>query len=84
MEQNVIFKNQEEREALSKITDPFKKGCIKSIYMFAHLDTFDGIPNITGQVNFQNGDTEGTQKFKASGMAELLIDIYNFCQSLEN
>lgn len=83
MEQNVIFKNQEEKEKLSRITDPFKKGCIKSIFLSAYLQTFDGIPRITGEVNFQNGDTEGTQKFKASGMAELLVDIYNFCQSLE-
>ena len=80
---NIIFKNQQEKEQISIITDPFQKSCIKTIAMFAHIESYGNKARITGSVNFKNGDTEGTQNFKASSMAELFMKIYNFCESLK-
>ena len=82
---NIIFKDQQEKEQISIITDPFQKSCIKTVAMFAHIGGYCGRNeiSITGSVDFKNGDTEGTQKFRASSMAELFMKIYNFCESLK-
>lgn len=79
---DLIFRDQQEKEQISIITDPFKRGCIKSIHMHAYPKSYGG-PDISGSVNFENGDTEGTQNFKAESMAELFMKIYNFCESLK-
>jgi hypothetical protein len=81
--EELIFKNLNEKNKVNSIQNPFKKGCITSLAMFAHLDTFDGIPSISGSVTFKNGSTEGTQNFSAESMAELFMKIYTFCQNLE-
>ena len=80
---DIIFKNNQEKEQVSVITDPFKKKCLKDISMFAHLNTYDGTARITGSVDFKNGDTEGTQNFRASSLGELLMKIHAFCMNLE-
>ncbi len=51
--------------------------------MFAHLNTYDGTARITGSVDFKNGDTEGTQNFRAGSLGELLMKIHAFCMNLE-
>ena len=86
MNEEIILKDEQEKEEISVITDPFKKGCIKTIAMFAHINThYDGTisKTVSGSVTFKNGDTEGTQNFKAESLGELLIKIYAFCTKLE-
>lgn len=52
--------------------------------MTASRDLFDKCEfNIYATIEFKNGDTGGTQKIEANNLPELLIKVYEFCQSLE-
>jgi hypothetical protein len=86
MIEKVIIEDEQEKRQISEIANPFKKGCVKMVSMFAHINTdFNGkiTTSVNGSVDFRNGDTEGTQKFKAESLGELLIKIHAFCMKLE-
>ena len=65
------------------VKDPFKGECINAIHMHAHKSILNGGFNFTGHVEFKNGNTEGTQNFKADNLGELYVKIQNFCMTLK-
>ena len=74
----------EERNPTTIIQNPFKKECIKSIYLHAFRwdGVFEGRIDFEGSVSFKSGNTEAEQKFKANSLPELYMQIQQFCESL--
>jgi hypothetical protein len=69
----------------SVINDPFKFDKIKSISTHSYQSSFRPYDWIhTGKVEFQNGNTEGAQRFEAKTLDELIILIRNFAIELNN
>lgn len=69
----------------SLVKDPFDAKCIEKISMRAERSWFGEVRpfKFRGSVEFQNGQTEGTQNFEASNLGELYEKIAEFCKSLE-
>lgn len=73
----------EERKPITIIQNPFKKECIKMIYLRAFKwDAFEGRIDFEGSVSFKSGNTEAEQNFKANSLPELYMKIQQFCESL--
>ena len=73
----------EEQKPITIIKNPFKKECIKMIYMRAYKwDAFEGRIDFEGSVSFKSGNTEAEQKFKANLLPELYMMFQQFCESL--
>ena len=71
------------RTAVSGLNDPFKKECLKDISIFAHRSMFDPYHfSFSGTVGFQNGNTNGEQKFEGSSLDDIYNQIYEFCENL--
>lgn len=65
------------------VKDPFKGECINAIHMHVTKQIIGNGYRISGSVEFKNGNTEGTQNFRANSLGELYTQIQNFCLSLE-
>lgn len=66
-----------------EVNNPFNCDCIESIHLHANRKMFGGGFRFSGNVNFENGNTEGTQNFEADNLGELYVKIQNFCMTLE-
>jgi hypothetical protein len=63
----------------SLLKDPFKKDKIKEVWIYCTYNEWKG------HIHFNNGNTEGTQRFKGYKTDEfqkLLTDMQNFAESL--
>lgn len=68
----------------SEIKNPFLSKHIQEIGMHAAKNPFydEADFKFFGFVQFKNGQTEGTQRFRANNFGELYEKIANFCISL--
>lgn len=67
----------------SLVKDPFNARFIETVSMRCDRNVFTKELEFRGYVEFRNGETEGTQRFKACNFSELYMKIAEFCQSLE-
>ena len=72
-----IFENID----LSITKDPFKKELIQAIHIHAYPKY--GTDEWTSSIEFKNGNTEGTQKFKVIGFENLISDMKSFTENLK-
>lgn len=70
------------KKALKIIKNPFSKSCIERMDLHAYKNFFDDTVIIYGTVQFKNGGTEATQRIEADNLPELVIKMYEFCNSL--
>ena len=73
--------NEEDKE-LSVLKDPFTKQCVKAIHCHVYNNE-DSDVSVRGSVEFKNGETEGTQKFKTNDFSILIKQIDDFIKSLD-
>ena len=66
----------------AEINNPFNMQYIEAIHLHCTKKLFDDGFNFWGSVVFKNGDTEGTQEFKAESLGDLFVKIHNFCERL--
>jgi hypothetical protein len=68
----------------SIINNPFLGENIECIRLVTRRELFDRSKFTTyATIEFKNGSTSGEQEIKASNLSELLIKVYEFCQSLK-
>lgn len=67
----------------SILLDPFKSSKVESIACYVTKGMFDKKFSCWGKVEFVNGGTEATQKFKAETFGELVRQIDDFIKSLD-
>lgn len=70
-------------DALADFKDPFSSDKIIKLSTYCSKDIFTGDWIYRGTIGFQNGNTEGEQKFQASSLAELLKKMEAFVQELK-
>lgn len=81
---NKIFGDKEDKKTPSIINNPFLGENIECIRMVTRRELFNRSKFETyAIIQFKNGDTSGSQEIKASNLSELLIKVYEFCQSLK-
>lgn len=69
---------------ISILKDPFKKICVKKIWV-QFADTWDNNKwESYGWVEFKNGNTEGKQQFKGETFDEVVRQIKTFIDNLQN
>lgn len=77
--------NEEETAQAEKgvgvFKDPFKKDKVDSISIFIYNENDGGI-DCRATVQFQNGDTCGSQNFRTSDFGQIVKDIQSFIKSL--
>ena len=71
-----------ENQLPAEVKNPFSMEYIEDIHMHCTKKWFGDGFNIWGTVVFKNGDTQGTQEFKAESLGELFVKIHNFCERL--
>lgn len=76
-----IGTNEQRSELLNLINNPFSKSCIDDITMRAYKNWSGGI-EIYAKVSFKNGNTSGEQRLEAKTLPELMMKVYEFCNSL--
>lgn len=66
----------------SALNDPFNKSSLESIMIYSRR-TYRGQIIFVGSVDFQNGNTSGTQKFESSQFVQLVQKMEQFIQQLD-
>ena len=77
-----LLGNGNDNKLPAEVKNPFSMEYIEDIHMHCAKKWFGEGYNIYGSVVFKNGDTEGTQEFKAESLGELFVKIHNFCERL--
>lgn len=67
----------------SNISNPFTKSSIQSIRISMHKGIFGNI-YFTGVVEFKNNNTLGGQNFDGKDLADVFIQVKNFCEQLDD
>lgn len=67
----------------SNISNPFTKSSIQSIRISMHKGLF-GYIYFTGVVEFKNNNTKGEQNFDGKDLADVFIQVKNFCEQLKD
>ena len=60
------------------IKDPFKKNCVKQIYVYYSHSWIGDKWEASGSVQFTNGNTKGEQLFSGDTFDEVVMKIKNF------
>ncbi len=71
-----------EQKLPSILKDPFSRVCIKRLNVGMYLNGNNWIAH--GNVDFVNGQTEGSQKFNGTEFDEIVLKIREFIKELEN
>ena len=79
---NLIDKAFGDKSIPSLINNPFTSDCIDSIMLRTYRG-FDNNFTTYATIEFTNGSTKGEQRIEAPNLPELMIKVYEFCQSLE-
>lgn len=69
-------------DSLNIVKDPFNKESIERISIFMGKDLF-GKTFFSGQVEFENGNTKGVQKFNGDNLVDVFVQVKNFCMGLK-
>ena len=77
-----LLGNGKDNQLPAEINNPFNMQYIEAIHLHCTKKLFDDGFNFWGSVVFKNGDTEGTQEFKAESLGDLFVKIHNFCERL--
>lgn len=67
---------------ISELKNPFDKDCVKDISFYLFKSRVSGNFNFASNVSFENGGTEGKQKFTANNFAELVKKTEDFINNL--
>lgn len=79
-----IFGSKDTRDEIpSIITNPFLGEHIEDIMMRTYRNSFSKQFTTYATIGFRNGNTSGEQRIEANNLPELLMKVYEFCQSLE-
>ena len=85
MEALDFFGNTNDSSSITRVSDPFKKKCIQSL----HIHCYPGNDNsflrkrpVSATIDFENGNTQGTQRFKGDDIMSVLKEMYRFCEKL--
>ena len=70
-------------ETPSIIKDPFNKKGFNGLQIFVRKSSFRDAWNISGDVDFTNGNTKGRQEFTSDTLDQLLIEIKTFLEQLQ-
>lgn len=62
--------------------DPFKKDKVDSIFLHYTKGMFSNTYSWSGNIEFKNGNTSGTQKFKENDLPVILQKMQQFLDSL--
>lgn len=76
-----IDKSMGNQKLPSIIKDPFEKNSIEGVSVRL-FKGWNGEWRASGNVNFKNGNTEGTQNFKAQTFDEVVVQIKSLLQEL--
>lgn len=70
--------------ARTEFSNPFKKQCIKNIWLSCFPNATYRKPEeiVEGTVKFEKGMTKGEQTFKGKDFASVLSQMYSFCAQL--
>ena len=66
----------------AEVKNPFSMEYIEEIHLHCTKKWLEDGFHIWGNVKFNNGNTEGTQKFEAESLGELFVKIHSFCERL--
>lgn len=66
----------------STLNNPFDSKKVKGIHIHCTESIFGGKWYISGNIEFQNGDTEGVQRFEGKDIMDVVTKIYNFLEQL--
>lgn len=67
-------------ESISPLNNPFSAKYVKAIRLHGYPEVSS--INWRGSIEFQNGDTEGTQKFETYDLVEITQKMDTFIKSL--
>ena len=77
-----MFETQEKTQsAISPLKDPFSQDCIDSIHIDIYPRRTFGKP-MQCRVEFQNGKTEGTQRFESDNLPAMMTEVQTFIDGL--
>lgn len=83
MEALDFFGNTNDSSSITRVSDPFKKKCIKEIHIHCFLNNgWLRDKPVSATIDFENGNTQGTQRFKGDDIMSVLKEMYRFCEKL--
>ena len=77
------FGNTNDSSSITRVSDPFKKKCIKGLHIHCYPDSsWYRTKPVSATIDFENGNTQGTQKFEGDDIMSVLKEMYRFCERL--
>ena len=70
--------------AIAEFKDPFKGDCIKAVHFHCYASNGFSRERYMASVEFENGKTEGTQKFEAESFQTLVKKVDLFTKEVKN
>jgi hypothetical protein len=74
--------NEKTQQAISPLKDPFGKQNIEGIHINIYPNRTFGKP-MQCRVEFENGHTEGTQRFEGDDLGAMMTEVQAFIDSLK-
>lgn len=66
----------------STLNNPFDSKKVKGIHIHCTESIFRRTWDISGSIEFKNGDTEGVQRFEGKDIMDVVTKIYKFLEQL--
>ena len=66
----------------SNLNNPFDSKKVKGIHIHCTESIFRRTWDISGSIEFKNGDTEGVQRFEGKDIMDVVAKIYKFLEQL--
>mgnify|MGYP001346211580 CR=1 FL=1 len=70
--------------AIAEFKDPFRDDCIKAVHFHCYARGVFSTERFIASVEFENGKTEGTQKFDADSFKSLVSKVDQFIKEVKN
>lgn len=78
-----FFGNTNDSSSITCVSDPFKKNCIKGLHIHCYPnDSWYKRKPVSATIDFENGNTQGTQRFEGDDIMSVLKEMYRFCEKL--
>lgn len=83
METLDFFGDTNDYSNITPVSDPFKKKCIKALHIHCYPDgSWLRKKPVSATIDFENGNTQGTQRFEGDDIMSVLKEMYHFCERL--
>jgi hypothetical protein len=79
---NILNFTKSAKQEISEFKDPFTKSSVKNIMFRTYTSSFHNKTIWIGNVDFQNGQTSGSQEFEKDTFQEIVLAVDNFVNTL--